>query len=88
MPPGFWGDLVDTTEAMLFWGDSTDNVKPRDFIAYHLFLNGLFEDVTVGIDRHQFFLYLEPGIVNTIELFAVDEAGNSSEAATIKIDLR
>src|SRR5688572_19710161 len=31
MPPGLWGDVIDgDTEAMVFFGDSTDNVTPQE----------------------------------------------------------
>ena len=33
-------------------------------------------------------MYLTFGIVNTIEVYAVDEAGNRSAPATMTIDLR
>jgi hypothetical protein len=33
-------------------------------------------------------MYLTLGIVNTIEVYAVDEAGNRSASATMTIDLR
>ena len=36
----------------------------------------------------QFNMYLTPCIVNTIEVFAVDEAGNRSAPATMTIDMR
>jgi hypothetical protein len=88
MPPGFWGGLVDPTEAMVFWSDSTDNVTAQGFIEYHLSLNGDFEDATVGMYPHRFHMYLTPGIVNTIELFARDEAGIWSLPATMAIDMR
>jgi hypothetical protein len=37
---------------------------------------------------HQFTMYLTLGIVNTIEVYAVDERGNRSAPATMTIDLR
>ena len=41
MPPGFWGGIIDgATEAMVFWGNSTDNVTPQEHIRYYLYLNG------------------------------------------------
>jgi hypothetical protein len=33
-------------------------------------------------------MYLTTGIVNTIEVYAVDEAGNRSAPATVTIDMR
>jgi len=88
-PPGFWGGVIDgATEAMVFWGNSTDNVTAPEHIRYHLYLNGQFDGATVDPYPHQFTMYLTLGIVNTIEVFAVDEAGNRSAAAAMTIDLR
>jgi chitodextrinase len=89
-PPGFWGDIVDHSamEAMFAFGDSTDNVTPSEHIRYLLYLNGVLDGATVDPYRHQFSVYLTIGVVNTIELFAVDEAGNRSVPATMTFDLR
>jgi chitodextrinase len=89
MPPGFWGGIIDgATEAMVFWGNSTDNVTPPEHIRYILYLNGVFDGATVAPYPRQFSMYLTPGIVNTIEVYAVDEAGNRSAPATMTIDMR
>ena len=89
MPPGFWGGIIDgATEAMVFWGNSADNVTPSEHIRYYLYLNGQFDGATVDPYPHQFAMYLTLGIVNTIEVYAVDEAGNRSAPATLTIDLR
>jgi chitodextrinase len=89
MPPGFWGDVIDgATEAMVFWGASTDTVTPKELIRYYLYLNGQFDSATIDPYPHQFTMYLTLGIVNRIEVYAVDEAGNRSAPATITIDLR
>ena len=89
MPPGFWGGVIDgATEAMVFWGNSMDNVTPQEHIRYYLYLNGQFDGATVDPYPHQFTMYLTLGIVNTIEVYAVDEAGNRSAPATMTIDLR
>jgi chitodextrinase len=89
MPPGLWGGVIDgATEAMVFWGNSTDNVTPQEHIRYYSYLNGQFDGATVDPYPHQFTMYLTLGIVNTIEVYAVDEAGNRSAPATTTIDLR
>jgi hypothetical protein len=89
MPPGLWGGVIDgATEAMVFWGPSTDNVTPQEHIRYELYLNGQFDGATIDPYPHQFTMYLTLGIVNTIEVYAVDEAGNRSAPATMTIDLR
>jgi chitodextrinase len=88
-PPGFWGDVIDgATEAMVFWGNSTDNVTAQEHIRYYLYLNGQSDNATVDPYPHQFTMYLTLGIVNRIEVYAVDEAGNRSAPATLTIDLR
>jgi chitodextrinase len=88
MPPGLWGGIIDgATEAMVFWSASTDNVTPQEHIGYYVYLNGVFEGATIDPYPRQFSLYLTPGIVNTIEVYAVDEAGNRSAPATMLIDM-
>jgi chitodextrinase len=88
IPPGFWGDVVDgATEAMVFWGNSEDNVTQPEHIRYYLYVNGQFDGATVDPYPHQFSMYLTLGIVNTIEVYAVDEAGNRSAPASMTIDL-
>jgi chitodextrinase len=89
MPPGFRGGVIDgATEAMVFWGDSQDNVTAQEHIRYELYLNGHFDGATIDPYPHQFTMYLTLGIVNTIEVYAVDEAGNRSSPATMTIDMR
>ena len=88
-PPGFWGGVIDgATEAMVFWENSTDNVTAQEHIGYLLYLNGQFDGATIYPYRRQFSMYLTRGIVNTIEVYAVDEAGNRSTPATMTIDMR
>jgi chitodextrinase len=88
-PPGFSGGVIDgATEAMVFWGNSQDNVTSQEHIRYYLYLNGQFDGATVDPYPHQFTMYLTLGILNTIEVYAVDEAGNRSAPATMTIDLR
>ena len=65
-----------------------DNVTPQELIRYLLYLNGQFDGATVAPYRRQFSMYLTPGIVNTIEVYAVDKAGNRSAPATMTIDMR
>jgi chitodextrinase len=89
MPPGLWGGVIDgATEAMVFWGNSADNVTPKEHIRYYLYLNGQLDGATIDPYPHQFTMYLTLGIVNKIEVYAVDEAGNRSAPATMTIDLR
>ena len=88
-PPGFWGDVIDgATEAMVFFGSSTDNVTLQEHIRYYLYVNKQFDGATVFPYPQRFSMYLTLGIVNTIEVYAVDEAGNRSVPASMTIDLR
>ena len=88
-PQGLWGGLIDgATEAMVFWGSSQDNVTAPEHIRYYLYVNGVFDGATVAPYPRQFTMYLTVGIVNTIEVYAVDQAGNRSPAASITVDLR
>jgi chitodextrinase len=89
MPPALSGGIIDgATEAMVFWGNSTDNVTRQEHIQYYLYVNGQFDGATVYPYPRQFSMYLTAGNVNTIEVFAVDEAGNRSAPATMTIDMR
>lgn len=89
MPPNFGGGIIDgATEAMVSFGSSSDLVTPQEHIGYLLYLNGVFDGATIAPYPRRFSLYLTPGIVNTIEVFAVDEAGNRSAPATMTIDMR
>ena len=88
-PPNFGGGIIDgATEAMVSFGSSTDLVTPQEHIGYLLYLNGVFDGATIAPYPRQFSLYVTTGIVNTIEVFAVDEAGNRSAPATMTIDMR
>lgn len=88
IPPISGGVIDGATEAMITFGNSKDNVTPPELIRYYLYLNGVFDGATSDPYPHQFTVYLTLGIVNTIEVHAVDEAGNRSAAATMTIDLR
>jgi chitodextrinase len=88
-PPGFSGGIIDgATEAMVSFGNSTDNVTAPEHIGYFLYLNDVFDGATIAPYPLQFSMYLTAGIVNTIEVYAVDEAGNRSAPATMTIDMR
>ena len=89
IPPGLSGGVIDgATEAMVTFGDSSDNVTPQEHIGYHVYVNGVFDGSTIDPYPHRFSMYLTLGIVNRIEVFAIDEAGNRSAPATMTIDLR
>jgi chitinase len=75
------------TETWLSWGASTDNATPTGLIVYEVYLNGTF-DQAIGGGYTQAILYVEANRLNTIEVFAVDGAGNRSAPATTTVDLR
>jgi chitodextrinase len=88
-PPELSGGVIDgATEAMVSWGSSSDNVTQAEHIRYELYVNGTFDGATIDPYPHRFSMYLTLGIVNRIEVYAVDEAGNRSAPATMTIDLR
>ena len=82
------GVIDGATEAMVFWGNSTDNVTPAEHIRCYLYVNGVYDGATIAPYPNQFTMYLTLGVVNTIEVYAVDQAGNRSAPATMTIDLR
>ena len=87
MPTGLWADTFGDTETWLTWGASSDNATPTGLIVYEVFLNGRF-DQPIGGGFTRAILYSDAGVLNKIEVFAVDGAGNRSEPATVFVDLR
>ena len=75
------------TETWLSWGASTDNATPTGLIVYEVWLNGRF-DQAIGGGSTQAILYVDAGVLNTIEVFAVDGAGNRSAPASVTVDMR
>ena len=69
-------------EFWLSWTESTDNVTPQDFIRYDVYVNGELSDVQVGTGARS-INYGNFGESNTVEVIAVDEAGNESAPATL-----
>ena len=69
-------------EFWLSWTESTDNVTPQDFIRYDVYVNGELSDVQVGTGARS-INYGNFGEFNTVEVIAVDEAGNESAPATL-----
>jgi chitodextrinase len=86
-PALFGGNTGDgSAEIDLFWGPATDDVTPRPIMRYDIFLNGVIDHSLVGYERT--VLYGTLGVENTVEVVAVDEAGNRSAPATLVVDLR
>jgi chitinase len=87
-PGSFDADDMNTGdgEISLFWTQSTDDKTPQAFIKYEVFLNGVLDHTLVGQNRTA--VYGTFGVVNTIEVFAVDASGNRSAPASDTIVLR
>ena len=73
-------------EISLHWTQSIDDQTPQAFIEYEVFLNGVLDHTVVGQGRAA--VYGTFGVLNTIEVIAVDAAGNRSAAASRTIELR
>jgi hypothetical protein len=92
-PPTTPGGLSANTfgdgsgETWLTWGASTDNATPTSQLVYEVYLNGHL-DQAVGGGYTQAILYVELNALNTIEVVAVDGAGNSSAPASATVDTR
>lgn len=69
-------------EFWLSWTESADNVTPPAFIRYDVYVNGALSDVQFGTGT-QSINYGNFGKLNTVQVVAVDEAGNKSEPATL-----
>jgi len=92
-PPTTPGGLSASTfgtgdgETWLTWSASTDNATPTAQLVYEVYLNGQF-DQAVGGGYTQAILYVELNALNTLEVVAVDGAGNRSAPASVTIDTR
>ncbi len=73
-------------EFWLSWTESTDNVTPQGFIRYDVYVNGELSDIQVGTGARS-INYGNQGEFNTVEVIAVDEAGNESAPATLTFSL-
>lgn len=74
-------------ETELTWGTSTDNATPTGLIVYEVRLNGRF-DQAIGGGFTKAILYADLNTLNTIEVIAVDGAGNRSAPASVTVDTR
>jgi hypothetical protein len=84
-PPNLSANVFGDGETWLDWNTSTDNATPAGLIVYEVFLNGRF-DQPIGGGQTQAILYADLGVVNTIEVIAVDGAGNRSAPASVTVD--
>jgi hypothetical protein len=89
-PPTAPGNLRASTfgsgdgETRLRWNASTDNATPSGLITYEVFLNGNF-DQAIGAGFLTATLYVELDVLNTVEVVAVDGAGNRSAPASVTV---
>jgi len=86
-PAGLSANVFGDGETWLSWGASSDNATPTGLIVYEVFLNGQF-DQSIGGGYTQAILYAQMGVLNTIDVVAVDGAGNRSAPASVTVDLR
>ncbi len=84
-PSGLWANVFGDGETWLSWSASTDNATPSGLIVYEVFLNGRF-DQPIGGGQTRAILYADLGVVSTIDVIAVDGAGNRSAPATVTVD--
>ena len=84
-PPNLSANVFGDGETWLDWNASSDNATPSGLIVYEVFLNGRF-DQPIGGGQTAAILYADLGVVSTIDVIAVDGAGNRSAPATVTVD--
>lgn len=84
-PAGFSdrGMVFPDGETWLFWERSTDDISPQALITYRVVVNGVLDHTVTG--SASTILYVPTGRSSTIELIAVDEAGNASPPASLVV---
>lgn len=86
-PTGLSANVFGDGETWLSWGASSDNATPTGLLVYEVYLNGQL-DQPIGGGGTQAILYAQLGVLNTIDVVAVDGAGNRSGAASVTVDCR
>jgi hypothetical protein len=84
-PANLSANVFGDGETWLSWSASSDNATPSGLIVYEVYLNGRF-DQPIGGGYTQAILYADLGVVSTIEVLAVDGAGNKSAPASVTVD--
>ncbi len=84
-PANLSANVFGDGETWLSWSASSDNATPSGLIVYEVYLNGRF-DQPIGGGYTEAILYADLGVVSTIEVIAVDGAGNKSAPATVTVD--
>ena len=86
-PSGLWANTFGDAEIWLEWSASSDNATPTGLIVYEVWLNGRF-DQGICCGQTKAILYGDLGVLNRIEVFAIDGAGNRSAPAVVEVDFR
>jgi chitodextrinase len=68
-----WGDC----EVVLGWDQSTDNVESQSAIRYEFYLNGVLNDLAIGVDSMLTYGF-RGAELSTFTVRAVDRSGNTS----------
>jgi hypothetical protein len=84
-PANLSANVFGDGETWLDWAASGDNATPSGLIVYEVYLNDRF-DQPIGGGFTEAILYADLGVVSTIEVIAVDGAGNKSAPATVTVD--
>jgi hypothetical protein len=84
-PGNLSANVFGDGETWLSWTASTDNATPSGLLVYEIFLNGRFDQPISG-GYTDAILYADLGVVSTIDVIAVDGAGNRSAPATVTVD--
>jgi hypothetical protein len=84
-PGNLSANVFGDGETWLSWSASSDNATPSGLIVYEVYLNGRF-DQPIGGGYTQAILYADLGVVSTIEVIAIDGAGNKSPPASVTVD--
>jgi chitodextrinase len=83
-PTNVGANLYDdgSREMQVNWTGSTDNVTPQSVIVYHIYVNGVLENSSIGVPQTSGY-----GVAgdNVITVIAVDAAGNRSAAGTARL---
>jgi hypothetical protein len=81
-----WADLYGdgSRELQVNWTKSTDNATAQVAIVYHVFVNGVLENSSVGIPQTSVY-----GVAgdNVISVIAVDVAGNKSAPGEFRLHI-
>ena len=84
--PNVWADLYGdgSRELQVNWTQSTDNATAQVAIVYHVFVNGVLENSSVG--KPQASVYGVAGD-NVISVIAIDAAGNTSAPGEFRLHI-